>query len=223
MLALTLTFLLLKGFPKEFANSYVGGALVRLTNRARPYLNFSNRSSCIDSLRSSGLAFQVIDDENTTDGCLLRNAVQFEAPLDGRHTATCAVALSLHLWGKDTVQPLARKHFGQQVVEIKSLGSRACRTIAGYKYLLSEHAYANAIDISAFVLEDGTRVELETHWDDRTEKGKFLHQVAAQACGLFHLVLTPGYNDAHRDHLHFDMGLARGCKINWGRSPVNRP
>ena len=118
----------------------------------------------------------------------------------------CAVTATMALWNRDVVQPLAQKYFGQKVVELENLGSYNCRKIAGEK-TLSQHSTANAIDISAFVLADGTRVALINDWADADKRSEFLHAVRDQSCGLFSTVLSPDYNRAHADHFHLDMAV----------------
>jgi hypothetical protein len=116
----------------------------------------------------------------------------------------CAVTAAMALWNRNVVQPLAKKHFGQTVVELENLGSYNCRKIAG-KQAQSQHSTANAIDISAFVLADGTRISLINDWDDGDRRSAFLHAVRDGSCGLFSTVLSPDYNEAHADHFHLDM------------------
>jgi hypothetical protein len=116
----------------------------------------------------------------------------------------CAVTAALVLWNRDVVQPLARKHFGQQVVALENLGSYNCRKIAG-EQAQSQHSTANAIDISAFVLADGTRISLINDWAPGDKRSEFLHEVRDGSCGLFGTVLSPDYNRAHADHFHLDM------------------
>ena len=43
------------------------------------------------------------------------------------------------------------------------------------------------------------------------DEAAFLRRVRDGACGIFGTVLSPDYNEAHRDHLHLDQA-ARG----WG-------
>lgn len=116
----------------------------------------------------------------------------------------CAVTAAMALWNRDVVQPLAQKHFGQAVAELENLGSYNCRKIAG-KQAQSQHSTANAIDISAFVLADGTRITLVGDWNDGDARSEFLHAVRDGSCGLFSTVLSPDYNAAHADHFHLDM------------------
>ncbi|WP_447761703.1 extensin-like domain-containing protein [Sphingopyxis panaciterrae] len=118
----------------------------------------------------------------------------------------CAVTAAMVLWDRDVVQPLAEKHFGQKVVELENLGSYNCRKIAG-KQAQSEHSTANAIDISAFVLADGTRVSLLDDWNDGDARSEFLHAVRDGSCGLFSTVLSPDHNAAHANHFHLDMAV----------------
>jgi hypothetical protein len=116
----------------------------------------------------------------------------------------CAVSIAMALWNRDVVQPLAQRYFGQKVVALENLGSYNCRKIAG-REAQSEHSTANAIDISAFVLADGTRISLINDWNDADVRREFLHAVRDGSCGLFSTVLSPDYNQAHADHFHFDM------------------
>jgi hypothetical protein len=70
----------------------------------------------------------------------------------------------------------------------------------------SEHATGNAIDIAAFVLEDGRRISVLGDWEAEGEKARFLKAVRDDACDIFATVLSPDYNAAHADHFHFDQG-----------------
>ena len=116
----------------------------------------------------------------------------------------CAVTAAMALWTRDAVQPLAERHLGQKVVLVENLGSYNCRKIAG-EQAQSQHSTANAIDISAFVLADGSRISVRNDWNDIGARGAFLHAVRDGACGLFSTTLSPDYNAAHADHFHLDM------------------
>lgn len=131
---------------------------------------------------------------------------------------SCPVSAALALWDWHVVQPAALVHFGQRVASIDHYGSYSCRRIYGRSEgAWSEHSTANAVDIAGFRLEDGTRVSVLSDWNGDGAKADFLHQVRTGACPLFATVLSPDYNRAHRDHLHFDqadrgqMGW-RGCR-----------
>jgi hypothetical protein len=118
---------------------------------------------------------------------------------------SCPVAAALSLWEWDIVQPAAQAHFGQDVVQIEHLGSYSCRRMYGRSAGdWSEHATADAIDVAAFKLADGTRISVVKDWGEGGEKAAFLRDVRTGACKLFSTVLSPDYNAAHRDHLHLD-------------------
>lgn len=116
---------------------------------------------------------------------------------------SCPVVAALTIWQDQVVQPAAIEVFGQRVATIRHFGSYSCRTIAGGDRW-SEHATANAIDVAAFILTDGTVISLSEHWDESAQKAAFLRTVRDGSCDLFSSVLSPDYNAAHADHFHFD-------------------
>lgn len=127
-----------------------------------------------------------------------------------RPPTTCAVAAALELWLEQEVQPAAEELLGSPVARIEHLGAYSCRRLYGNETgRWSEHATGNAIDIAAFVLEDGRRLSVLGDWAGDEPEAEFLHRVRDGACGLFGTVLSPDYNEAHADHLHFDQA-ARG-------------
>lgn len=127
---------------------------------------------------------------------------------------TCAVAAALVLWERDVVSPAAEKRFGQAVTRIELAGSSySCRPIAGRPDgRLSEHASANAVDIGGFTLADGRTVTISAGWRGSAAERAFLRDVRDGACDYFQAVLSPDYNRAHRDHLHFDLGRDDMCR-----------
>ena len=122
-----------------------------------------------------------------------------------RPATTCPVSVALQMWLDDSVQPAARELLGAEVARIEHYGAYSCRRIGGGETgRWSEHATGNAIDIAAFVLEDGQRISVLSDWPDEGSEGQFLRVVRDGACSGFSTVLSPDYNAAHRDHLHFD-------------------
>lgn len=67
---------------------------------------------------------------------------------------------------------------------------------------LSEHAKGNAIDISHFILADGSRIAVN-EW--RGSNGRLLKRLHASACGPFGTVLGPDSDRFHHSHFHFDI------------------
>ena len=124
---------------------------------------------------------------------------------------TCPVAAGLTLWMEQDVQRLAREGLGSRVARIEQLGTYSCRRMYGAASgRWSEHATGNAIDVAAFVLEDGRRISLLQDWNDESASGQFLQAVREAACDSFGTVLSPDYNAAHADHFHLDQGGAPG-------------
>ena len=120
---------------------------------------------------------------------------------------TCAVAAGLELWLERGVEPAARDILGSELVRIEHLGAFSCRRLYGDADApWSEHAAGNAIDISAFVLEDGRRISVLGDWKGEGEGARFLRTVRDDACDLFATVLSPDYNAAHANHFHLDQG-----------------
>jgi hypothetical protein len=85
--------------------------------------------------------------------------------IDPPATVTCAVAGALHGWLAKTVQPEARATVGAPVVKLHNATSYACRNrYNGTDTPLSEHALANALDISEFVFQSGEKVTVLASW-----------------------------------------------------------
>jgi len=88
-----------------------------------------------------------------------------EVEIDLPATVTCALAKALSTWLNETVQPEAKALFSSQVVKLHNATSYACRNRYGGAYqLLSEHALANALDVSEFVLASGEHITVLDSW-----------------------------------------------------------
>ena len=124
-------------------------------------------------------------------------------------TTSCPMAANLARWFSQSVQPLALKHFGKKVQQIRNVSSYVCRNRYGdTKTRISEHAYANALDIAHFELQGGEKISVLKDWDigegEPSQKSAFLHAVHKSACEHFGTVLGPDANAAHKDHFHLD-------------------
>lgn len=136
------------------------------------------------------------------------NPVTAVGPVAIKPTATlaCPIVSELDRWLADTVQPSAMRWFGVRVAEIKQISAYSCRGMNGNSRAhISEHAFGNALDISAFVLADGRRVTVKAGWRGMPEEQGFLRDVQAGACAHFSTVLAPGSNVFHYDHIHVDL------------------
>ncbi len=118
---------------------------------------------------------------------------------------TCPVATAMEVWRTRIVEPAAQDIFDSDLDRIEHLGVYSCRRLYGRSEgAWSEHATGNAIDIAAFVLENGRRISVLYDWEGDADEAQFLRRVRDDACDLFATVLSPDYNDAHADHFHFD-------------------
>lgn len=80
-------------------------------------------------------------------------------------TVTCAMARALSDWLDQTVQPEAQARFGAPVVKLTNASSYVCRNrYNGSDTPLSEHALANALDVSEFVFQSGEKATVLTSW-----------------------------------------------------------
>lgn len=172
---------------------------------------------CRAALGGSALRFTPVPDRAGPGGCGLTDALRVAGSgvaFSSAFTAACPLAAAWTLFEGHALQPAAERHFGRRVARVEHLGTYACRNVYGRsRGRLSEHATANAIDVAAFVLTDGTRVVLSADWGQGgSAKAAFLRDVRDGACQFFDAVLGPDYNAAHRDHFHFDMGAFRVCR-----------
>lgn len=116
-------------------------------------------------------------------------------------TITCETAAALKQWVRGAVKPT----FGRrQIVGLTVAASYTCRprnNIRGAR--ISEHGAGKAIDISGFILKNGTELTV------RGDYGGNIRKVHKAACGTFGTTLGPGSDGYHEDHLHLDTASYR--------------
>jgi Extensin-like protein C-terminus len=136
-------------------------------------------------------------------------------------TLACPLVSVLDQWIDDAVQPAAVKWFGVPVVEIKQISAYSCRGMNGDpNATISEHAFGNALDIAAFTLADGRKIDVEHGWHGAPEEQAFLHEVQATACDQFTTVLAPGSNAFHYNHIHVDLMRRRNDRHACNPRPI---
>jgi hypothetical protein len=168
-------------------------------------------AECRAVLERSGVAFTALPATGKGQCRREDRTVLGDVPLAPEApAATCAVGAALVLWLRQGVQPAARELLGSPVARIEHFGAYSCRRLYGRASgQWSEHATGNALDVAAFVLEDGRRISVVRDWTGEGEEAAFLRRARDEACEVFGTVLSPDYNAAHADHLHFDQA-ARG-------------
>ena len=172
---------------------------------------------CLAELRRDEIGYRSLPDQSFAGGCSAVGAVQLTeigTPVTNLGAMTCPAARQFARWTREAVQSAAQQWLGQRVKRIESMGTYSCRPVngvAGNK--LSEHGRANAVDVGAFVLEDGRRITVEAGWTGEDDKVRsFLRAVHQAGCRRFGVTLGPDANRYHRDHLHFDMGRGPYCR-----------
>jgi hypothetical protein len=173
----------------------------------------SSAENCRAAFARAGKTVAIEPGRTDSAQCIKEDTIKLAslstATLRGEETR-CAIAARLFMWEHNVVQPAASKYFNEPVTEILHFGSYSCRNIRGSS-ATSEHATANAFDISGFRLRSGKLVTIRQQWQGSQPQAEFLKEVRDGACDYFNLVLSPDYNADHHDHLHVDMGWFRGC------------
>lgn len=174
-------------------------------------------AACRAALDTAHLTYTPVPDQHTSGSCPLHDVLRVERFVDARVSssflATCPLALALAMYDRHYLQPAAQASYGQGVRQILHVGSYACRNVDhASQGTLSQHAFANAIDIEGFVLTDGTRISIARDWPHDTQAGIFVRRARDGACAVFHTVLGPDYDALHQTHFHVDMGPYRICR-----------
>lgn len=146
----------------------------------------------------------------------IKRAVEITSPLGGVAVAgheplviDCSLAVSLDEAGR------YMKALGMTDAHFASAYSR--RLVRGTNHP-SKHSYGLAIDVSAFTgpdlgtlrvakdYEQGLGDAIDCVGQPLTQGGAILKVLQCQLVrsGLFHLVLSPDYDDAHHDHFHLE-------------------
>ncbi|URW74997.1 extensin family protein [Sphingomonas donggukensis] len=174
--------------------------------------------ACYADLLQQSVRYSALPDRDYGGGCLLTGTLQlidYGVPTTNLRAMACPLARTFVAWVRYGVVPSGREILGSPVVRVESMGTYACRNTVGTRTInrLSEHAVGNAVDVSAFVLEDGRRITIERDWRNPDPAVQdFLQTVRRSACKRFGTVLSPDYNAAHYNHLHLDLGRGGLCR-----------
>jgi hypothetical protein len=88
----------------------------------------------------------------------------------------CRMARTIHDWVEKNLQPVAQEALNATVTRLVNASAYTCRPRIGTTNTrLSEHSFANALDVSAFVISDGRTIDVLTHW------GRTARDLRAQA------------------------------------------
>ena len=175
---------------------------------------------CLAELGITRASFTPLPDQYYGAGCSTIGTVRLTSlrsddsllQLANLGPVTCPLADTMAGWARFGADRAARQILGSPLVRIETMGSYACRNVAGSDRR-SAHATAGAIDVAAFILADGRRISVLDDWYAGTPAEKqFLSVVHQSACKRFGTVLGPAYNAAHRDHLHVELSGSGFCR-----------
>jgi len=178
--------------------------------------------NCEALLQSAGVQFSPADlpvhrQKKNTFECGTPQAVRYRrGPGEIRYNTapilSCPMALALgHFEG--VIQEEALQHLGSRVRRIVHVGTYACRNMARYPDWVSEHSYANALDIKEFELQNGRTLSVLRHYSGSRalNANEFLHAILHRAYhdNIFSVALGPDFDALHRDHFHLDQARYR--------------
>ncbi|URK87287.1 extensin family protein [Rhizobium sp. RCAM05350] len=175
-------------------------------------------AACLADLKEIGATFKEEARIDDGKGCGIDKPLTLQTVLPGitlkpEGKMRCETALELARWTKDAVLPAAKVALENEgpLTTINQASSYICRlrnNTANGK--ISEHARGNAIDIASFSFKNGKSIEIQPRDEDSTLAGAFQRAVTATGCLYFETVLDPGSDEAHENHLHFDVIERKG-------------
>jgi hypothetical protein len=181
-------------------------------------------ADCEDKLRAAGVVFvpaqlPVKAGNAKRPTCGVEQAVVYQrGPAKIRYSSapllSCGMALGLSRF-EQVVNEEAERYLGQSVARVEQGGTYNCRKMARFN-LVSEHAYANAIDIRALTLKNGRRLTVlggfgKIDAEAKRPEARFWRSVANRLYdeGAFSVVITPFFDGLHKDHIHLDQARYR--------------
>ncbi|MDQ0394709.1 extensin-like domain-containing protein [Labrys monachus] len=139
----------------------------------------------------------------------------FSVSLDRSLVLSCSMIPALTQWLAQDVQPAALVNFGSPIVEMTTFGSYSCRRRDNRSVgRMSEHAFANAVDVKGFKLADGRETRIVSGWRGSPQEQAFWRDIAYGGCRRFTTVLGPGTSDGmHENHLHLDLARHSAARL----------
>ena len=181
----------------------------KVSRHSTPGFSSVQARSCLAGLKAKSVRYSALPDRSFEGGCRTIDTIilmDFGTPTTNLGAMTCPLADNFSAWAKHAVRPAAKQYLGSEVVRIETFGTYSCRNVNGGRSgKLSQHSYGNAVDVSAFILDDGRRVSVLNGWHGKSDEREFLRRLHQSACKRFGTVLGPDYNGAHTNHFHFDM------------------
>lgn len=121
-------------------------------------------------------------------------------------TTDCGMASALPDWIGE-VDSYITAHDKTRIKTVNFSTSYSCRNVDNAKTgNLSFHAFADALDLMGFGLEDGRTISIAPGFNGTPEQGRdILHFTRDAACTHFMTVLSPDADSFHQDNMHVDL------------------
>lgn len=146
--------------------------------------------------------------------CGLQSPLSIEAvsangrtiPLNAPIITDCGMASALPDWIAE-VDSYVAAHDKTRIDTVNLSTSYACRNVDNAATgNLSFHAFADALDLIGFTLEDGRKISISPGWFGTPEQGSnILRFTRDAACTHFTTVLGPEADSFHQDNMHVDL------------------
>lgn len=177
-----------------------------------------SKAACLRELTSRGVTFSPATGPDpaaayvVVTGPLAGVALVSSERDPARHVADCRLVLALRAWA----QVLRRDGFAKIRYSAVSRPATAGDAAHGE----GGHASALAIDVTALEKTGGFEWHIDRHWGSSTRgtppcapallvrrETSPLRRIVCAAAeeGRFHVVVTPHFDEAHRDHVHFEL------------------
>ena len=195
---LTFCVLIIALFAELYLNS-----VSKSYNWLRPKLVSDGGSECLRELDRLSVSYAALGDQ-PNGNCPINNAVRItkfrETNISSPLLMNCRAALQTARWLEAI-----------EATDITHMGTYNCRNQRG-SGLVSEHSFANAIDVS-----EVNGANLARDWRKGNARSEYLVSAQERACDYFNNVVGPDDNKAHEDHFHLDLGPGVGCLPLWAK------
>ncbi|WP_367143176.1 extensin family protein [Pantoea stewartii] len=175
-------------------------------------------AACLDVMQRAQQAGVVRFSQRpaVTGACPLSGPLRLQnfgpVSLSSSFLASCPMAVAATMYVAYSREQMLHLS-GSDLTRIEHVGSYACRNIYHQATgRLSEHASADAWDITAYQLANGERLVPGKNWQQPGQKSLLLHALWRSCCNFFGNALGPDYNRAHATHFHLGMRGAGYCR-----------
>lgn len=176
--------------------------------------------ACYGELKDAGVGFERVPRARALG---VEWPIKLTGPIDGikiyggkkdapTNYLDCRLALALIEWA-----PLLKR---EGVVGLQHYSMYRHEARIGKSSRASGHAHGRAIDIGYFDMSDGSRLSVLHDWKNRARgvevctassknrAERLMRELVCEATEreVFQMVLTPHYNNAHKNHVHLEVG-----------------